>query len=161
MDQKNILQANSDSQSLCENEKSTPGCGFCNIRDRRLTKYGEIEIIWEGERLFAFHDHKLGGSQGHIELCPKECIKNINFLERRHVPMLKEMRAQVPLLKNRFFGDAAQVRTGFHIPPFYSIKHLHLHVMAEPIRGCWNNRIVYSCFMRSLDTVIAKLESKK
>jgi hypothetical protein len=53
-----------------------------------------------------------------------------------------------------------RVRLGFHKPPLYSIGHLHLHIVAEPIVGWYEEKFLHGSNMESLDNVIGNLRSQ-
>lgn len=46
--------------------------------------------------------------------------------------------------------EERQFRFGFHLPPFNSIDHLHLHCFIEPIDSFKYNRIFYGYFLNSV-----------
>lgn len=50
---------------------------------------------------------------------------------------------------------------GFHIPPFYSIPHLHLHCIVPPYTSNGLKKYLsYELIFRSLNDQIEKLEKK-
>ena len=132
-------------------------CPFCDIQN--LEEFQE-RIIWQSEHLFAFFDLHKKTSVEHILLCTKEHIKNINHQEPHHLPELLEMKAEALKIMAKYFPNN-EIRLGFHKPPFYSIPHLHLHILALPIKSCWYNRVIYGCKLESLDKIIQKLEQQK
>ena len=36
-------------------------------------------------------------------------------------------------------SKSLRFRLGFHIPPFYSVKHLHLHILAAPFKSAFRH----------------------
>lgn len=92
----------------------------------------------------------------HLLVCPKKHIKNFKFLKKEDLPMLRELAAEANSLGEKY-SQGSKFRVGFHKPPFYSIKHLHLHVCVEPITGCFNNYLKYGWNMKGVDSVIEHL----
>ena len=132
--------------------KTSENCIFCNIYLHEKEK-----IIWETNNTFAIHDINLRTSQGHIQVNSKDCIKNINHQKKSHLPMLTEIKDCIPAIKEKFFPHNT-IRTGFHIPPCYSITHLHMHIIAEPISSFFNDYFLFWMNLRSLDKVIKNVE---
>ncbi len=56
------------------------------------------------------------------------------------------------------YGKGDKFRIGFHKPPFYSIKHLHLHVCVEPIKGCFNSIVKYGWVMKDINDIIKNFD---
>lgn len=127
-------------------------CAFCDIK----TNWKE-RIIEESPRTFSFYDRNSGRCKVHILICPKKHIKNYNFLNSSDLEMLLEMRQEAHRMGSKY-GDGSPYRMGFHIPPFYSIKHLHLHLCIEPIHTCWSKAVTFGLNLKPLDQVIEKLE---
>ena len=113
--------------------KTAPDCPFCDIRDNKTEK-----IVHQSENTFAFHDRNSGRCKVHLMVCPRKCIKNYKYATKDDL------------------GE--KYRLGFHKPPFYSIKHLHLHICVEPINGCYNKIVKYGWNMKHIDDVIKNLE---
>jgi len=71
---------------------------------------------------------------------PRHLLKfsgTVKDLKREHLPMLERMiTVGTNLLhSNGFVPSDDQSRLGFHVPPFNSIGHLHLHVLGLPFRN--------------------------
>ncbi|KAF2076493.1 hypothetical protein CYY_002233 [Polysphondylium violaceum] len=80
-------------------------------------------------------------------ITPKHHIRNIKTLTVDDIPTLLEMERVANELIERDFKNQT-VRLGFHVPPFYSIDHLHLHFLVEPFKP-WK-RIKYQPYLNSL-----------
>ncbi|KAJ8274711.1 hypothetical protein COCON_G00093360 [Conger conger] len=112
----------------CNSMKDCHGqsCIFCEIVNRQT----ETEILIRDEELCCFRDLN-PGAEHHYLVVPNIHIDSCISLMKEHVPMVKEMvkMAKAVLLKHNF-NNLDDIRLGFHIPPFYSVHHLHLHVLA-------------------------------
>ncbi|TRM64671.1 HIT-like domain-containing protein [Schizophyllum amplum] len=112
------------------NEPSHPSrCVFCNV-----TSENGFNIVAQNDKLIAFHDRN-PACKVHILIISKDHHRSIKTLRREHIPLLTEMKVfAYDLLKS--FGVQLDIlkswNLGFHIPPFNSINHLHLHVQALP-----------------------------
>lgn len=146
--QKSFSEMEKD-QKMTEEEKT---CQFCAIREANTEK-----IIESTENTFSFHDRNIDRCKVHIMVCPRKHITNYKFLKKEDLPLLKEMASEAHRLGKKY-GKGNKYRLGFHKPPFYSIKHLHLHICVEPITGCYNKIIKYGWNMKHIDTVIHSLE---
>lgn len=49
---------------------------------------------------------------------------------------------------------------GFHIPPFYSIGHLHMHCVIPPFNSNLKKLILFKWIFMPIDSMIEKLSSK-
>lgn len=143
-----------------DRECSVEDCEFCEILFSKKN-----EIIWESDRLFAFKDIDKHSSQEHVLVCSKEHIRNIDFLEKRHLGILYEMKDKAKDIMSvvRYVRSENDLRIGFHKPPLYSIGHLHLHVLALPIEKMVYNRFKYGYGFQlvRIEQVLEKLEKGK
>lgn len=135
--------------------ESTPkpnGCVFCEILEDQTER-----VIEQSNRTFSFYDRNTGRCKVHILICPKKHIKNMNHLRREDLPLLAEMREEAHRIAQKY-GGGSPYRMGFHIPPFYSITHLHLHLCVEPIYTCWSKAVTFGLNLKPLDSVIESVE---
>lgn len=127
-------------------------CIFCDLYATQ-----KEDILIETNLTFSFHDIKKGSAKEHLLVCSKECIKNVNYLTPSHLLLLKEMKEVAEKLVEKL-APGSTYRLGFHRPPFYSVKHLHLHVLVEPIDQWFMRTVTYGLNLRSLDSVVSSLE---
>jgi diadenosine tetraphosphate (Ap4A) HIT family hydrolase len=132
-------------------------CVFCKI----LRNEEERELIYEDEVVFAFQDINKRSAREHILVCPKEHIPNVNSLNTDHIPLLNHMKVVGQKILKEIDPNAG-TRLGFHVPPFYSVDHLHLHLIMEPVREYFPDKWLFAkAFMRDLDTQISLLQQLK
>jgi diadenosine tetraphosphate (Ap4A) HIT family hydrolase len=88
----------------------------------------------------------------HLLVVTKEHIENA--LKVKDASTIKEMKLIGEKVLNGMCEKLnitnRQFRFGFHLPPFNSIDHLHLHCFIEPIESFKFNRIFYGYFLNSV-----------
>ncbi|WVQ65173.1 uncharacterized protein L199_003346 [Kwoniella botswanensis] len=103
--------------------KVVKGCIFCDA-----SKENGFNIVYEDNQLTAFHD-RTPRAKIHLLIIPREhVVSSVNQLTKKHLPLLKSMRS----LATSLVPDRPPPKMGFHIPPFSSVPHLHLHVFSGP-----------------------------
>lgn len=116
--------------------------GFCTVpliqmKDCIFCNYPESNLIYSDLKYSAFLDINPASSQ-HYLIIPKFHIENVYSLTPNNLTMIKEMVK---------IGESLQVHgkeylVGFHVPPFTSVNHLHLHFIQKPLRN-WFRRLKY------------------
>lgn len=113
--------------------KKMISCLFCRIHDR--TEAGTIE--YEDDKHVVFRTIAPITSF-HVLVTPRAHIKNL-----RHVPrdlegaklLYKLKQIGIKTILQKYAGDQRIAETAqycFHVPPYNSIDHLHLHAIAHP-----------------------------
>ncbi|KAF8784259.1 Histidine triad nucleotide-binding protein 3 like protein [Argiope bruennichi] len=98
-------------------------CIFCSIQEFPTEK------LYEDEEYLAFKDIKPATSY-HYLIIPRNHIKNISNLTSADISLVKRLvEIGERVLKNNS-ASVSDARFGFHVPPFNSIQHLHLHVIS-------------------------------
>ncbi|KAJ7578660.1 HIT-like protein [Mycena floridula] len=101
-------------------------CVFCHVS----TDNG-FNIVFQDESFFAFLDKK-PASQHHIQIIPKAHIDSAKALAKTDAVLVRSMEK----IGHRILDDLdvphSMRKMGFHIPPFNSVQHLHLHVQGLP-----------------------------
>ena len=129
-------------------------CVFCEIWRTRSDR-----VIYSTDNTFIFHSRTKSGAVERLLVCPKDHIKHAGKLEKNDAWLLLEMRDAGISISERLRPGAA-IKMGFHKPPFYSIKHLHLHVVVLPIKGWYFNCFTFGCIFYPIDKEITRLQRK-
>uniref|UniRef100_A0A8B9S3E7 Histidine triad nucleotide binding protein 3 n=1 Tax=Apteryx owenii TaxID=8824 RepID=A0A8B9S3E7_APTOW len=113
-----------------------PGGARCAM-SRLLSRLGGYED------LVCFRDIRPGAPH-HYLVVPVEHMGNCKTLKKEHIPVVKKMvEVGKTVLQRNNFSDLNDVRMGFHWPPFCSISHLHLHVLAPASQLGFLSRLIY------------------
>uniref|UniRef100_UPI00358F620A adenosine 5'-monophosphoramidase HINT3 isoform X2 n=1 Tax=Myxine glutinosa TaxID=7769 RepID=UPI00358F620A len=106
--------------------KGSDECVFCQI----VNNQEQTDVIYQDGEYLCFPDRR-PATQYHYLVIPKQHVGQAKTLTQQHVPIVERLvhiGRSVLEQKSIPFGD--DVRFGFHWPPFNSIDHLHLHVLA-------------------------------
>ncbi|TPX37013.1 hypothetical protein SmJEL517_g01066 [Synchytrium microbalum] len=140
--------------------KSLEDCLFCKISRGAVP---ETRMIWQDTSFVAFHDNK-PASVTHILLIPKHHILSIMDLTYKDLPLICAMKD----IGSQILGDALQIKQsrikiGFHIPPYISETHLHLHLIGLPWKRFWKAKRYKDGTPRwvNIDDLINTLRRKK
>ncbi|KAB5564084.1 hypothetical protein DKX38_004138 [Salix brachista] len=130
---------------------ATPACIFCRI----ATKSTPTTFLYSDDMVVAFQDISPSAFR-HYLVIPVEHIPTVNELQKRD----EDYSLVVPWLTNGYLSvfsskshvgcgentttprcasvNAVQIYIfGFHLPPFNSVDHLHLHCLALPFIPKW------------------------
>jgi hypothetical protein len=69
-------------------------------------------------------------------------LDSIFQLRANHGPLIQKMKETGQTLLSQYQIPEKDQQFGFHVPPFTSIHHLHMHAIALPYRN-WFRRIMY------------------
>ncbi|XP_068199301.1 adenosine 5'-monophosphoramidase HINT3-like [Antennarius striatus] len=133
-------------------------CPFCLIATERT----DTEILLSDDELLCFCDVKPGATH-HYLVVPRTHIDNCKSLRRDDVPLVERMveMGRSALEKNKVI-DLDDIRMGFHIPPFSSVPHLHLHVLAPASMMTLKSQLRYgpqSHWFIRVDKVLSHLKT--
>ncbi|KAF7327287.1 hypothetical protein MKEN_00306200 [Mycena kentingensis (nom. inval.)] len=107
-------------------------CSFCAI-----SAENGFKVVWEDAEFVAFRDRS-PASEHHIQLIPKAHISSVRALRKVDAALVRTMRQIGERLLDELDVSPSMRVFGFHIPPFNSVNHLHLHVQGlpyKPLRG--------------------------
>ncbi|XP_056237915.1 histidine triad nucleotide-binding protein 3 [Seriola aureovittata] len=135
-------------------------CIFCKIVNHEMG----TELLHCDEEISCFRDIKPGAPH-HYLVVPTRHVGNCKSLSKEHVPLVKRMvETGKEILQKNNVTDLSDVRFGFHWPPFCSVTHLHLHVLAPATEMGFMSRLFYrlnSYWFITADQLIEILNSKE
>ncbi|KAJ3412743.1 hypothetical protein HDV05_000313 [Chytridiales sp. JEL 0842] len=115
-------------------------CIFCQIADTSFTAHPAFQtrLIYQDDHLLAFADINPSAAH-HLLITPRSHILSLFNLTASHLHILNHMK-QVGeyILFHELRVDASKkegYQMGFHVPPFTSVPHLHLHVLVKPFKS--------------------------
>ncbi|XP_009878489.1 PREDICTED: histidine triad nucleotide-binding protein 3 [Charadrius vociferus] len=115
------------------------------------------------EDLVCFRDIRPSAPH-HYLVVPVEHMGNCKTLKAEHIPIVKRMmEVGKAVLQRNNFNDLNDVRMGFHWPPFCSISHLHLHVLAPASQLGFLSRLMYrinSYWFITAEQLIERLQTE-
>uniref|UniRef100_A0A8C6SLL1 HIT domain-containing protein n=1 Tax=Neogobius melanostomus TaxID=47308 RepID=A0A8C6SLL1_9GOBI len=116
----------------------------------------------DGE-LVCFRDLKPGATH-HYLIVPKTHIDNCTKLGPDHIQLVEQMQdLGMRILQMNKVSDLEDIRMGFHVPPFSSVPHLHLHALAPASDMCHRSIRRYgpqSHWFITVDNVLSQLKTR-
>jgi diadenosine tetraphosphate (Ap4A) HIT family hydrolase len=116
---------------------------------------GPAQVLAETDMLLAFVDRH-PRAMFHVLIIPKQYIESVHDLTPKSVHLLYQMKE----MADKLVGTNS-ARFVFHVPPFNSVSHLHLHVLAPVNSMSWIGKLKYwseTCWCVSYDSVISRLQ---
>ncbi|GAM21208.1 hypothetical protein SAMD00019534_043830, partial [Acytostelium subglobosum LB1] len=140
-------------QQQCPTDGLRDDCIFCSI-----VKENNVSI-YQDDDIYVFRDRYPKAST-HYLVIPKIHIKSVRTLTPDDLPTVLKMK-QVALQLTESMFPGKEYRLGFHVPPFYSVPHLHMHLLVEPFTPSFK-RFNYTphlggLWYRSVDMIIESL----
>ncbi|XP_040285040.1 histidine triad nucleotide-binding protein 3 [Bufo gargarizans] len=134
-------------------------CIFCRISNNPESG---SELLHSDEELACFKDIRPGAPY-HYLVVPKKHVGNCKTLTSDHLQLVQNMvEVGKTVLQKNSVTDLEDIRLGFHWPPFCSISHLHLHVMAPASQLGFLSRMIYrvnSYWFITADQLIERLQA--
>ncbi|XP_042246158.1 histidine triad nucleotide-binding protein 3-like [Thunnus albacares] len=133
-------------------------CLFCQIANNQTG----TEILLSDDELVCFRDVKPGATH-HYLVIPRTHIDNCKSLQGHNIPLVEQMEEMGrSILEKNKVSDLDDVRMGFHLPPFSSVPHLHLHALAPASKMNLRSQLRYgpqSCWFITVDKVLSQLRT--
>ena len=132
-------------------------CLFCNITCRKEP----ANIVYENDEFTVFKTIAPASIYGHLLVTPKSHIKNVESLVSIEDANLIERMVAIGKSTYQNLG-IDDIQYSFHIPPYNSIDHLHLHCIAKPKEMTFFSMMKYyqgSFWCKSAEEVITNLKS--
>ncbi|EPQ54171.1 HIT-like protein [Gloeophyllum trabeum ATCC 11539] len=103
-------------------------CSFCGVSVEK-----GFDVVWEDRDYIVFRDYRPSAAH-HLQVIPKKHIDSVRSLRKEHIALVRSMGEIGHRVLDALNVPAISRRLGFHIPPFNSVDHLHLHVQALPYK---------------------------
>lgn len=130
-------------------------CLFCRIAAGKAP----AKIVAQNDQFVAFETIAPASSY-HLLVSPRRHIQNIDALTRDDVGLLRDLKSFG--LASLTPDQAKDVLLSFHVPPYNSIDHLHLHVItSKSTTMSWLGYFKYMVgtpWCVDVDAVIARLD---
>ncbi|XP_053737044.1 adenosine 5'-monophosphoramidase HINT3-like isoform X1 [Synchiropus splendidus] len=109
-----------------DSDQTVEACVFCAIARGEE----EATVILQDDDFVCFWDISPAAPH-HYLVVPRQHIVNCLSLHTRHIKMVERMADMGrAALHSQGIVDMDNTRLGFHVPPYTSVDHLHLHVLA-------------------------------
>ncbi|KAL0484699.1 histidine triad nucleotide-binding protein [Acrasis kona] len=99
-------------------------CKFCMNSIARTKQ----TVLYSDDLVYVLEDIN-PDAKFHFLINTHEHIVSINSLKRKDIPLLQHMQKIGSKMLQEKGCDPRSCTLGFHVPPFYTIKHLHMHAM--------------------------------
>ncbi|XP_058468582.1 adenosine 5'-monophosphoramidase HINT3-like [Solea solea] len=140
-------------------ESREDDCPFCRITNNET----DTEILLSDDQLVCFRDLKPGAAH-HYLIVPRRHIDTCKTLQADDVPLVEQMQQMgMKMLEKNKVCDLDDVRLGFHLPPFSSVPHLHLHALAPASQMVFRSQLHYglkSHWFITVDKVLSQLKTQ-
>lgn len=100
---------------------------FCKI----IAGRAPAEVLYRDQQMIVIKDIHPAAPH-HYLVIPLEHLPDAKHLSPEHAALVERMEqvARAVLKEQGAASGPDEARTGFHWPPFQSLKHLHMHVLA-------------------------------
>ncbi|KMY87555.1 histidine triad nucleotide-binding protein 3 [Drosophila simulans] len=151
-----IYKCTSGEARLAESEQ----CFFCDFAHRRQGPPPILEV--ETDEYVIFKD-KYPAARHHYLAIPKEHFDSLKALNKSHVGLVRRMEQGMMEFLRSQNVDPKEAIVGFHLPPFISVRHLHLHGIFPPADMSFGNKISFmpSFWFKKSNDAIRDLEDRE
>ncbi|XP_037605912.1 histidine triad nucleotide-binding protein 3-like [Sebastes umbrosus] len=134
-------------------------CPFCQI----VTNQADTEVLLSDDELLCFRDTKPAATH-HYLVVPRTHIDNCKCLQGEDIPLVERMvEMGRSILEKNKISNLDDIRLGFHVPPFSSVPHLHLHILAPASQMDFKSQLRYgpqSHWFITVDKVLSQLRTR-
>ncbi|XP_013114887.1 adenosine 5'-monophosphoramidase HINT3 isoform X1 [Stomoxys calcitrans] len=134
-------------------------CIFCEIAGGRSPNT-QIEV--ETDEYVIFKDIK-PASTHHYLAVPKRHIESLKVMTKEDIPLVDHLEEALKQFFKSKGIDTEDALFGFHMPPFISVRHLHMHGIAPRSTMSWMNSFVFkahSAWFKLVEDARKYLENK-
>uniref|UniRef100_A0A182SWA4 Adenosine 5'-monophosphoramidase HINT3 n=1 Tax=Anopheles maculatus TaxID=74869 RepID=A0A182SWA4_9DIPT len=124
---------------MASTQVTLPDCVFCKIATGNDPA---TDIVFRNERMCIFKDIR-PASDFHYLAIPNHHVVNVNSLTAADKPLLEELKRELVNYMRSRDVNPSEASFGFHIPPFTSVKHLHLHAIAPVSKMGFISRMIF------------------
>jgi diadenosine tetraphosphate (Ap4A) HIT family hydrolase len=151
----NMAGFNSSKGVTYDAEGAVTRCLFCDINARKEPG----AIVYETEEMVVFHTVR-PYTDSHLLVVPRAHVQSVSNLKgEKDAQMVQRMvEAGSQALEQLQPGLAATASFCFHIPPFNSIDHLHLHAIGNAGTMTMVGRLKYSTGVYCWDSALTMQE---
>ncbi|XP_023307532.2 adenosine 5'-monophosphoramidase HINT3-like [Lucilia cuprina] len=121
------------------NEKDMAPCIFCDIV---AGKSPNTKLEVETDEYVIFKDIK-PASTYHYLCVTKRHIESLKVMTKEDIPLVNRMEEGLKGFFKSQDIDLNDALFGFHMPPFISVKHLHMHGIAPRSNMSWTNSFMF------------------
>ena len=116
-------------------------CVFCEKIGRQRAGVDDGTFVHEDDELVVFRDWR-PAARRHYLVCPRAHVASASALRPADAALARRMLELGKECVARDFPDEPDLETrfGYHIPPFNSVDHLHMHAFALPFDPPWKER---------------------
>lgn len=117
-------------------------CVFCRKIADEAANGNDGTFVFADDELVVFKDWR-PAARRHYLVCPRVHVSSARALTPRDAGLARRM---LQAGKNAIAADvppsgaAVETRFGYHLPPFNSVDHLHMHAFALPFEPEWKER---------------------
>eukprot|EP00667_Euglena_gracilis_P008908 EG_transcript_9033 len=131
-------------------------CLFCRI----ALGASPAEVLFRDSEFLVIRDAR-PAAEHHYLVLPLTHTPDVKHVTAEDLPMLRRMEVLGLRVLQDQGAPMGDLRMGFHVPPFQSIGHLHLHCIAPASQmGYFNRNVAFRpdsfCFV-SMDRMLARL----
>ncbi|GFR43594.1 hypothetical protein Agub_g4691 [Astrephomene gubernaculifera] len=110
------------------------GCPFCAISDGAE----QHRVLFQNERLVVIRNIRPQALE-HLLVIPRVHLANTDCMRPQDLELAEEMeRVGREVLGRHAPPGSSRTKFGYHVPPWRSVDHLHLHCMALPHVPFWS-----------------------